>query len=192
MPRDHPRQLQAQRRQEFERLIKEHERSIYAAAMRLTGCPQDAEDLTQEAVVSAYLGFDNFELGTNFRAWMFRILRNTHINRYRKKQRSVATVEWEELGDESRAPGGLEASSLAGLEADLLRQVPDEGIVPALDALPEEFRVAVVLSDIHQYSYDEIAEELDIPLGTVRSRIFRGRQRLRETLADYARQQHLL
>jgi len=192
MPKDKAQRSQARRRQEFERLIKQHERSIYAAAMRLTGSHQDAEDLTQDAVVSAYLGFDKFELGTKFRAWMLRILRNTHINRYRKKQRSVSTVEWEGLGDESSAPGGLESSSLPGLEAEVLRKVPDEGIVPALDALPEEFRIAVVLSDIHQYSYDEIAEELDIPLGTVRSRIFRGRKRLRESLADYARERHLL
>lgn len=160
--------------------------------MRLTGLQQDAEDLMQEAIVSAYMGFDKFELGTNFRAWMFRILRNSHINRYRKARRSVSTVEWDELGGESRTPGALDNSALPGLEAELLNDVPGEEIAPALDALPEEFRIAVVMSDIHQYSYEEIAHRLDIPLGTVRSRIFRGRKRLRESLAAYARQRRLL
>ena len=192
MPEHRRRKSHTSRRQEFERLIREHERDVFAAAMRLTGLHQDAEDLMQEAIVSAYLGFDKFELGTNFRAWMFRILRNSHINRYRKTRRSVNTVEWDELGGEARALGGLGTSALVGLEAELLNDVPDEEIAPALDALPEEFRTAVVLSDIHQYSYEEIARRLNIPLGTVRSRIFRGRKRLRESLAGYARQRRLL
>jgi RNA polymerase sigma-70 factor (ECF subfamily) len=179
------------RRQEFEKLIKQHERDIYAAAVRLTGSHQDAEDLMQEAVVNAYLGFDGFELGTNFRAWMLRIVRNTHINRYRKMQRTVNTVELDNPGNENAVYEAAWAS-LPSLEAEVLSRFPDEEILPALDALPEEFRAAVVLSDIHQFSYDEIARELDIPLGTVRSRIFRGRRRLRESLAEYARERHVL
>ncbi len=187
-----PGRSQTSRRQEFERLIREHERDIFAAAMRLTGAQQDAEDLMQDAIVSAYLGFDKFELGTNFRAWMFRILRNSHINRYRKTQRSVSTVEWDETGADYKSRVALDGTALPGLEVELLKDMPGEDIAPALDALPEEFRTAVVMSDIHQYSYEEIAQRLDIPLGTVRSRIFRGRKRLRESLTDYARQRRLL
>ncbi len=192
MPKTRTRRQWTSRRREFERLVKQHERDILAAAVRLTGAHQDAEDLMQEALVSAYLGFDKFELGTNFRAWMLRILRNTRINRYRKTQRSVSTVEWEQMHDEPRPADHLERPAFPGIEDQVFSKVPDEDIVPALEALPEEFRTAVVLSDIHQYSYDEIAQELEIPLGTVRSRIFRGRQRLRESLAEYARDRHLI
>lgn len=191
MPRTAAKRTDNYRRQEFEALVKQHERAIYAAAVRLTGSHQDAEDLMQEAIVSAYLGFDKFELGTNFRAWVLRILRNTHINRYRKAQRSVSTVEWENLGNEVAVGDSAALSAAPSLEEQVLSQIPDEEILPALDALPEEFRAAVVMSDIHQFSYDEIARELDIPLGTVRSRIFRGRRRLRETLADYAGERHV-
>jgi RNA polymerase sigma-70 factor (ECF subfamily) len=192
MPKSAQGRHDTDRRQEFERLAKLHERDLFAAAMRLTGSRQEAEDLIQEALVGAYLGFDSFELGTNFRAWMLRILRNTHINRYRKTQRSVNTVDLEELTEEPRTEPRNPAPTMKGLEADVLSKIPDEGIVPALGELPEEFRTAVVLSDIHQYSYEEIAKELNIPLGTVRSRIFRGRKRLRESLEEYARRNRML
>ncbi|MFO7947547.1 MAG: sigma-70 family RNA polymerase sigma factor [Armatimonadota bacterium] len=181
------------RRREFERLLKKHERQIFGGAMRLTGSQPEAEDLMQEAVVNAYLGFHKFELGTNFRAWMFRILRNTHINRYRRDQRTVDTIGWDDLAkDGSDYAGELEESRRPGPDDQVLSRVPEEDIIPALDELSEEFRTAVVLSDIHQYSYEEIAEKLDIPLGTVRSRIFRGRKRLREALKDVARRRRWL
>ncbi len=184
--------LKGDRRWEFERLAQQYERDLFAAGMRLTGSRLEAEDLIQEALVSAYLGFDSFELGTNFRAWMLRILRNTHINRYRKTQRSVNTVDLEELTEEPRAELRNGSPTMKGLEAEVFGDIPDEGIIPALSDLPDEFRTAVILSDIHQYSYEEIARELGIPLGTVRSRIFRGRKRLRESLAEYARQNRML
>ncbi|MFP3902764.1 MAG: sigma-70 family RNA polymerase sigma factor [Armatimonadota bacterium] len=181
------------RRREFERLLKKHERQIFGGAMRLTGSQPEAEDLMQEAVVNAYLGFHKFELGTNFRAWMFRILRNTHINRYRKDQRTVDTIGWEDLSkDGSDYAGELEESYRPGPDDQVLSRIPEEDIIPALDELSEEFRAAVILSDIHQYSYEEIAEKLDIPLGTVRSRIFRGRKQLREALEDVARKRRWL
>lgn len=192
MPRPVHNRPNVDRRREFEQLARQYERDLFAAAMRLTGSRQEAEDLIQEALVSAYLGFDSFELGTNFRAWMLRILRNTHINRYRKTQRSVSTVDLEELTEEPRVEPSTLSPTMTGIEAEVLGSIPDEGIVPALGELPEEFRTAVVLSDIHQYSYEEIARELDIPLGTVRSRIFRGRKRLRESLAEYARQNRMI
>ncbi len=181
-----------ERRRVFEELVASNQRYLFSAAMRLTSSPTEAEDLLQEALISAYLGFDRFELGTNFRAWALRILRNTHINRYRKRQRQVTTVEWDEVGTDDRPPTGMDPTLLPGIEEEVMRDIPNEAIIPALKQVPDEFRTAVVLSDIHHYSYEEIAEELDIPLGTVRSRIFRGRRRLRELLEDYAREHRLL
>ena len=181
------------RRQEFERLINKHQRELFGGAMRLAGSQPEAEDLLQESIVNAYLGFHKFELGTNFRAWMFRILRNTHINRYRKQQRTVDMIGWEDLAPEGESYAGhLEESDRPGPDDEFLSRVPHEQIIPALERLSDEFRIAVVLSDIHQYSYEEIAQKLDIPLGTVRSRIFRGRKRLREALEDVARERRWL
>jgi RNA polymerase sigma-70 factor, ECF subfamily len=180
------------RRREFEQLAKRYQRDIFAAALRLTDNYADAEDLAQEAFLKAYVAFDQFQLGTNFRAWLLRILTNTHINRYRRSRRSPETVAWEEytLLGERELP--TETGSFARPEQEVLAGVPDDVVGPALSELPAEFREAVILSDIHELSYKEISQALNIPLGTVRSRIFRGRKLLRDRLAEYARARRLI
>lgn len=159
---------------------------MYAAALRLTRNPADAEDVLQETYLRAYRGFGTFQEGTNLRAWLYRILTNAFINTYRKRQREPQTVsddevpEWylyEKLGGE-----GAEASA----EAEVLEALPDEDVQDALAALPEQFRLAVLLADVEGFSYKEIAEILDIPIGTVMSRLHRGRRLLKQRLADEA------
>lgn len=150
----------------------------------MTGSYADAEDLTQEALVKAYVAFDQFAIGTNFRAWLLRILTNTHINRYRRSCRTPNTVGWEDVTEGGRRiPQERSGDPLP--EDQVLQDVQDEVIGPALQALPDEFREAVVLSDMHDLSYKEISEALGIPLGTVRSRIFRGRRLLRNALQEH-------
>jgi RNA polymerase sigma-70 factor (ECF subfamily) len=175
-----------ERREQFEQLAKRYHRDIFNAALRMTGNYADAEDLTQETFVKAYMAFDQFTPGTNFRAWLLRILTNTHINRYRRALRSPETIAWEDLTDNGARRVPEEADQGPLPEEEVLASIPDETIGPALASLPEEFREAVILSDMHELSYKEIADALGIPLGTVRSRIFRGRRLLREALAEYA------
>jgi RNA polymerase sigma-70 factor (ECF subfamily) len=180
------------RRREFENLARRYQRDVFSAALRLTGSYADAEDLAQEAFLKAYVAFDQFQLGTNFRAWLLRIVTNTHINRYRSSKRTPDTIAWEDFTAEGERQVREEASSDPRPEQMILQHVPDEVVGPALHDLPEEFREAVIMSDIHEMSYKEIAQVLKIPLGTVRSRIFRGRKLLREALADYARARRML
>jgi len=180
------------KRKEFERLAKRYQRDVFAAALRLTGNYADAEDLAQEAFVKAYTAFDQFQLGTNFRAWLLRIVTNTHINRYRRNKRAPDTIAWEEFTQLGERPPTDEQAALTAPEQEILAYVPDEVVGPALHRLPPEFRDAVILSDIHELSYKEIAQALNIPLGTVRSRIFRGRKLLRESLSEYAKARRLL
>ena len=180
------------RREEFERLVRQHHRDVFNAALRMTGSYADAEDLTQEAIVKAYVAFDQFSLGTNFRAWLLRILTNTHINRYRRSCRTPETIAWEDVTDGGARRIPQEQSPDPLPEEEVLAGIPDDTIGPALMALPDEFRDAVILSDMHELSYKEIAEVLRIPLGTVRSRIFRGRRLLRESLAEYAREHGMI
>jgi len=183
---------QATQRRNFETLAKKHQRDIFNAALRMTGSYTEAEDLAQEAFVKAYVAFDQFKLGTNFRAWMLRILTNTHINRYRRERRSPDVVAWEDLTENGRRGFPEARSNEPRPDEQVLASIPDEHIAPAIASLPDEFREAVVLSDMHELSYKEIAATLGIPLGTVRSRIFRGRKLLREKLADYAIERGLI
>lgn len=180
------------RREQFEALAEEHHRDVFNAALRMTGSYADAEDLSQETLLKAYIAFDQFALGTNFRAWVLRILTNTHINRYRRACRTPDTVAWEDLtnGGARRIPQESSPDPLP--EDEVLAGIADETIGPALEGLPEEFREAVILSDMHDLSYKEIAQALQIPLGTVRSRIFRGRRLLRESLTEYAKAQGMI
>ena len=185
-----PRHPEARRRQ-FETLAHEHGAALLGVARRLTGNPTEAEDLVQEALIKAYVAFDQFAAGTNFRGWVIRILVNTHISRHRHHQRQPATVAWEDLGGPSR-----DAFDLPGPDPDpeteVLSEVLDPELAPALAALPDEFRQAVVMADMLELSYQEIAQLTQVPLGTVRSRIFRGRRLLRESLREYALERGLL
>jgi RNA polymerase sigma-70 factor (ECF subfamily) len=180
------------RRRRFEELARQHEAVLMRAALRLTGSPAEAEDLCQETLIKAYVAFDQFTRGSNFRAWTLRILVNTHISRYRSRQRSPNTVSWEDLGAAS-VRGTFDPPDLEHTpeEAAVAQELSEE-VAPALEALPEEFRLAVILSDILELSYKDIAASLGVPLGTVRSRIFRGRRMLREALREYAKQHRLV
>ncbi len=161
---------------------------LYGAALRMTRNPADAEDLVQEAYSKAYGAFHQFTPGTNLKAWLYRILTNTYINSYRKKQREPQISDHEEIQDwqiaraASHTSGGLPSAESVAL--DLL---PDGAVVDALHQLPESFRLAVYLADVEGFSYKEIAQIMDSPMGTVMSRLNRGRSRLRELLTEHAR-----
>ena len=168
---------------------------LYAAAMRLTHNPSDAEDLVQDTYLRAYRGFGGFQAGTNLKAWLYKILTNTFINTYRAKQRRVQQVELDDVPDASlyRRMGGLETVALGRTpEAEVLDAMPDDEVKNALESLPEQFRLAVILCDIEEFSYKEIAEILDVPIGTVMSRIHRGRKMLQEKLWEYAAERGLI
>ncbi|HEU4529407.1 MAG TPA: sigma-70 family RNA polymerase sigma factor [Actinomycetota bacterium] len=179
-------------RERFERDVLPLLPHLYSAALRLTRNPADAEDLVQETYLRAYRGFSGFEEGTNLRAWMYRILTNTFINSYRKKQREPVTVQDDEIEDwflyDRLGASGVEASA----EAEVLDRLPDEEVQRALEALPEGFRMAVLLADIEGFSYKEIAEILDIPIGTVMSRLHRGRKALQKALWETMRERGLV
>ena len=161
---------------------------LYGAAMRMTRNPADAEDLVQETYTKAFAAFRSFKQGTNLRAWLFRILRNTYINSYRKAQREPRSTSADELSDpqlldvDSRTPGGARSA-----ETEALERLGDTEIIEAMQALPEDFRTAVYLADVEGFSYKEIAEIMETPVGTVMSRVHRGRKTLRSLLAQYAR-----
>jgi RNA polymerase sigma-70 factor (ECF subfamily) len=176
------------KRAQFEALAEERKRELFNAALRMTRDREEAEDLTQETLTKAYGAFHQFRPGTNFKAWIYRVLVNTYINHYRRRRRAPQVRSWEELAVDGDADYAREdPSRLSSPEESVLARVPDEEVQPALEALPEEFRVAVLLSDVDEFSYKEIAGILGIPLGTVRSRIFRGRRLLRQRLSSYAR-----
>ena len=166
---------------------------IYRTALRMTRNPTDAEDLVQETFVRAFSAFRSYRQGTNLRAWLFRILRNTYINSYRKAQRTPFTGSADELTDgqlldiESREGVGARSAEIEALE-----RLGDDDINDALAALPEGFRTAVVLADIEGFSYQEIAEIMDSPVGTVMSRVHRGRKALRGLLEGYAQERGLM
>lgn len=178
------------RRAEFERLVREHERDIFNAALRMAGNPADAEDVAQEALMKAYGAFDRFELGTNFRAWILRILTNTYINEFRRRRRTPDMTDWDNLPRE--ALGRVSEDGADEPEQALLEDALDAEVEEALSEIPEVFREAVLLCDMHEMAYNEIAEALDIPIGTVRSRIARGRGLLQEKLRQYAEARGLI
>src|SRR5690242_17549741 len=163
--------------------------ALYSAALRMTRNPADAEDLVQETYLRAYRGFGGFEQGTNLKAWLYRILTNTYINQYRAKKRRFDETALDETEDLYlyRRLGGLEAVTAGrSAEDELMDWFTDAEVKAAIEALPEQFRMAVLLADVEGFAYKEIAEILDIPIGTVMSRLHRGRKQLEKLLYDFA------
>jgi RNA polymerase sigma-70 factor, ECF subfamily len=179
----------------FTDLAMEYMPSLYAAALRMTRNPADAEDLVQETYLKAYRGFESFTEGTNLKAWLYRILTNTFINRYRAKKRRPDETDLEDVEDFYlyRRLGGLEeARASRSAEDELMDFFTETEVKDALESLPESFRLAVLLADVEGFAYKEIAEILDIPIGTVMSRLHRGRKALQKRLYEFARERGLV
>ena len=183
----------AERTARFERDAMPLLDQLYSAAMRLTQNPQDAEDLVQDTFAKAYASFHQYQDGTNLKAWMYRILTNTFINSYRKKQREPlqsdadGVEDWQLVRAEAHTSRGLRSA-----ETEALDHLPDSDVKKALQELPSDFRMAVYLADVEGFAYKEIAEIMDTPIGTVMSRLNRGRSMLRTLLQDYARERGLI
>ena len=174
-------------REEFERVALVHLDILYNTALRMTGNVQDAEDLIQETYLRAYRFFDRFQKGTNCKAWLFKIMKNCFINRFRKKARAPSTVSFDQIegavGTESDdpVPVWMDSASLPSLD-----ELVEDDVKEALESLPLEFKTAVILSDISGFSYKEVAQIMDTPIGTVRSRLSRARSVLQRKLYNLA------
>jgi RNA polymerase sigma-70 factor (ECF subfamily) len=196
------------RSKEFEALALEHMDALYRSALRLTRNPADAEDLVQETFLKAFRFHDHFQPGTNIRAWLFKILMNSFINRYRKTSKEPAMLSFEEPAVHDEAEAQWFAERVAGEEgvnpvtvpveemltrtSEVLRAFVGDEVKAAVETLPEDFRMVLLLSDLEGFSYQEIAEILGLNLGTVKSRLFRGRRVLQNLLLRYAREHGLV
>lgn len=178
---------EVQKQEDFEEEIIPHLDAMYNFALRLTSDPSDAEDLVQDTIVKAYRFFSSYEKGTNAKAWLFRILKNSYINNYRKKSKKPNQVDYDEVStfyETIRA----ERTDTSDLEDKMFRDLIDDDISNALDELPEDFRTVVLLCDVEGFTYEEIANMLDVPIGTIRSRLHRGRNLLKSQLMEYAQE----
>lgn len=173
------------RKAQFETEALVHLDALYGLGLRLTGGDAArAEDLVQDAILKAYRAWGDFRLGTNCRAWLMTILRNTFINEFRRQQRRPNAVEFDEVADRS-VFADVKAEDPEG---EFFERIIDDEVIRAIDDLPAEFRVAIVLSDLEGLSYQEVAEVMGIPVGTVKSRLFRARKRLQTQLYSFARE----
>jgi RNA polymerase sigma-70 factor, ECF subfamily len=185
----------AERRSRFERLIGEHLDGLYRSARRLTRDQSAAEDLVQETMLKAWRSFHTFQEGTNIRAWLHRILMNAFFDAYRKRTREPELVDQEDVGEfylYDKAREGAALSQAGNPEMEVLDQILEVEVRQALESLPPQFRAAIMLADVEGFTYNEIAEILGIPIGTVMSRLSRGRHLLERRLWDYARQRHVV
>lgn len=173
------------KQEDFNKEIIPHLDALYNFGLRLTSDPNDAEDLVQDTIVKAYRFFSSYEKGTNAKAWLFRILKNSYINNYRKKSKKPQQVDYDEVStfyETIRA----ERTDTSDLEDKMFRELIDDELSNALDNIPEDFRTVVLLCDVEDFTYEEIANMLDVPIGTIRSRLHRGRNLLKAELMDYA------
>lgn len=180
-----------QKQSEFQQEIIPHLDLLYNFALRLTTDPVDAEDLVQDTVVKAFRFFSSFEKGTNAKAWLYRILKNSYINNYRRKTKRPTEIDFDEVApfyDSIRA----EHTESTDLEQKIYNQLMDDDVSSALGSLPEDFRTVVTLCDIDGFTYEEIANMLDVPIGTIRSRLHRGRNLLKAELSEYAKRRGYL
>src|SRR5580765_7866960 len=179
-------------RADFEREALPHLSALYGAALRMTRDPKDAEDLVQEALLRAYRFFDTFEAGTNCKAWLFRILTNVFCNQYREREREHVVMTEAESSAANLEQFLSGAGDARDSETALLGRMVSADVEKALAAVPPDFRMAVILADLEDFSYKEIAEIMDCPAGTVMSRLYRGRKILQGLLHDYAVEQGII
>ncbi len=176
----------AEKQRDFTREALPHMDVLYNFALRMTNNSADADDLVQETYLKAYRFWDKYEKGTNIRAWMFRIMKNSYINRYRRESKEPETVDYDDVKNFYNTIRG-DSGDANDLQETIFGNLLDDDVASAIAELPEEFRTVLILCDIEGLTYDEIAEFVDIPLGTVRSRLHRARKVLRLRLMDYAK-----
>jgi RNA polymerase sigma-70 factor, ECF subfamily len=173
------------KQKEFNAEMIPHLDALYNFAIRLSADPNDAEDLVQDTIVKAYRFFSSYERGTNAKAWLFRILKNSYINNYRKVSKQPYKVDYDEISSYYETVRS-DRSDTTDMEQIIYREMLDDEVTRALNRLPEDFRTVVLLCDIEGFTYEEIANMLDVPIGTIRSRLHRGRNLLRSSLTNYA------